>query len=91
MKLLHPVRGLLIRQANSDTVSHPFPQKAREWMGHPDSIPKEKCSAPVQPRRKKRFFSRSAEIFSSIHTVPDWPENPCIERLSSAPLPRQKI
>jgi hypothetical protein len=32
------VMRLLIRQENSDIVSHPFPQKARKWMGHPDSI-----------------------------------------------------
>jgi hypothetical protein len=38
VKFLHPVRDLLIRQGNSDIVSHPFPQKARKWMGHPDSI-----------------------------------------------------
>jgi hypothetical protein len=30
--------ALLIRQENSDIVSHPFPQKTRKWMGHPDSI-----------------------------------------------------
>ena len=29
---------LLIRQEKSDIVSHPFPQKTREWMGHPHSI-----------------------------------------------------
>jgi hypothetical protein len=53
MKLLHPVRGLLIRQENSDIVSHPFPQKAREWMGHPDSIPKGKmlCPGPTAPEK----------------------------------------
>jgi hypothetical protein len=30
--------GLLIRQENSGIYSHPFPQKTRKWMGHPDSI-----------------------------------------------------
>jgi hypothetical protein len=30
--------ALLIRQENSGIYSHPFPQKTRKWMGHPDSI-----------------------------------------------------
>jgi hypothetical protein len=29
---------LLIRQEKNGIVSHPFPQKTREWMGHPHSI-----------------------------------------------------
>ena len=29
---------LLIRQENSEIFSHPFPQKTRKWMGHPNSI-----------------------------------------------------
>jgi hypothetical protein len=37
-KQLSLLQTLLIRQENSDIVSHPFPQKARKWMGHPDSI-----------------------------------------------------
>jgi hypothetical protein len=30
--------ALLIRQENWGIVSHPFPQKTRKWMGHPNSI-----------------------------------------------------
>jgi hypothetical protein len=29
---------LLVRQNKSDILSHPFPQKTREWMGHPHCI-----------------------------------------------------
>jgi hypothetical protein len=29
---------LLIRQEKSEIISHPFPQKTREWMGHTHSI-----------------------------------------------------
>jgi|GEM_PF-2028883 hypothetical protein len=37
-KQLSLLQTLLIRQENSDIVSHPFPQKTRKWMGHLDSI-----------------------------------------------------
>jgi hypothetical protein len=37
-KQLSLLQTLLIRQENSDIVSHPFPQKARKWMGHLNSI-----------------------------------------------------
>jgi hypothetical protein len=29
---------ILIPQEKGDILSHPFPQNAREWMGHPNSI-----------------------------------------------------
>jgi transposase len=39
LKLLAELdRHLLIQQEKSDILSHPFPQKTREWMGHPYSI-----------------------------------------------------
>jgi hypothetical protein len=31
-------------------VSHPFPQKARKWMGHRSLQEKQKCSNPISGR-----------------------------------------
>ena len=45
---LHLWAILLIRQEKSGIVSHPFPQKTPEWMGHPRHPPVERNPADVE-------------------------------------------